>query len=57
MHEHDLPGLPVINDRYEVSSYINLLELLAVCVRQLNTASPDAGEAACMTCCWPGASF
>jgi CBS domain-containing protein len=32
MHEHDLPGLPVVDDRYRVIGYINLLELLAVCL-------------------------
>jgi CBS domain-containing protein len=32
MHEKGLPGLPVIDDRYQVVGYINLLELLAVCL-------------------------
>jgi CBS domain-containing protein len=32
MHEHDLPGLPVVDDRYHVTGYINLLELMAVCL-------------------------
>ena len=31
MHEHHLPGLPVVDDRYYVVGYINLLELMAVC--------------------------
>jgi CBS domain-containing protein len=30
MHEHGLPGLPVVDDRYHVIGYINLLELMAV---------------------------
>jgi CBS domain-containing protein len=33
MHEHGLPGLPVVDDRYHVIGYINLLELMAVCLR------------------------
>ena len=32
MHEHDVPGLPVVDDRYHVTGYINLLELMAVCL-------------------------
>jgi hypothetical protein len=32
MHDHDLPGLPVVDDRYHVTGYINLLELMAVCL-------------------------
>lgn len=31
MHENDLPGLPVVDDRYHVTGYINLLELSALC--------------------------
>ncbi len=29
MHDNQLSGLPIINDHYEVTGYINLLELLA----------------------------
>jgi len=32
LHEHRLPGLPVVDERYHVVGYINLLELLAVCL-------------------------
>ena len=32
MHEHGLPGLPVVDNRHHVVGYINLLELMAVCV-------------------------
>jgi CBS domain-containing protein len=39
MHEHDLPGLPVVDDRYHVTAYINLLELVAICLE------PAAGNA------------
>jgi CBS domain-containing protein len=31
MHEHKLSGLPVVDDRYHVVGYINLLELIALC--------------------------
>ena len=31
IHDNDLPGLPVVNDTYQVVGYINLLELLAIC--------------------------
>jgi CBS domain-containing protein len=30
MHDNGLPGLPVVDDRYHVVGYINLLELLAL---------------------------
>ena len=33
MHENDLPGIPVIDSRYKVVGYIDLLELLAVCLK------------------------
>ena len=32
MHEHNVPGLPVVDDRYHVTGYINLLELMAACL-------------------------
>ena len=34
MHEHNVPGLPVVDDRYHVTGYINLLELMAVCLER-----------------------
>ena len=37
MHEHGLPGLPVVDDRYHVVGYIKLLELMAVCVGSSDT--------------------
>ena len=38
MHDNGLPGLPVVDDRYHVIGYINLLELLALCLEiQENT--------------------
>ena len=32
MHENKLPGLPVIDDHYHLVGYINLLEIMAVCM-------------------------
>lgn len=34
MHENRLSGLPVVDDRYHIVGYINLLELIAACFRQ-----------------------
>jgi len=34
MHANGLPGLPVVDDRYHVIGYINLLELLAICLEK-----------------------
>lgn len=34
MHDHDLPGLPVVDELYRVTGYVNLLELLALCSNQ-----------------------
>jgi len=34
MHDNELPGLPVVDDRYHVIGYINLLELLAICLEK-----------------------
>lgn len=33
MHDNELSGIPIVNDRYEVTGYINLLELLAIYAR------------------------
>ncbi|MBC7223504.1 MAG: CBS domain-containing protein [Anaerolineae bacterium] len=33
MHQHKLEGLPIVDDQYQVVGYINLLELLAVCLK------------------------
>ncbi|MEE9188247.1 MAG: CBS domain-containing protein, partial [Anaerolineales bacterium] len=43
MHEHDLTGLPVVNDLYHVVGYINLLELLAICMKQEDEVSSEDG--------------
>jgi CBS domain-containing protein len=34
MHKHQVQGLPVVDDRYHVTGYINLLELTTVCLEQ-----------------------
>jgi CBS domain-containing protein len=44
MHEHNISGLPVVDDQYRVVGYINLLELLAVCFVRLTTDQTDSGE-------------
>ncbi|MBW8010296.1 MAG: CBS domain-containing protein [Chloroflexi bacterium] len=33
MHENKLPGLPLVDDLYQVVGYINLMELLALCTQ------------------------
>lgn len=38
MHENKLPGLPVVNERYQVIGYVNLLELLSLCIQANNGA-------------------
>jgi len=43
MHEYDLAGLPVVNDLYHVVGYINLLELLAICMKQEDEVSGEVG--------------
>lgn len=42
MHDHRLPGLPVVDDRYHVVGYVNLLELMAVCLPP--EGRPDGAE-------------
>jgi CBS domain-containing protein len=39
MHEHKLPGLPVVDEQYRVVGYINLLELLAIGMKRGAEAS------------------
>jgi CBS domain-containing protein len=41
MHENVLTGLPVVNDLYHVVGYINLLELLAICIKQEDEVSGE----------------
>jgi CBS domain-containing protein len=44
MHENHLSGLPMVDERYRVVGYINLLGLLAMCLQQ-GDKSPCAEEA------------
>ena len=44
MHENNLTGLPVVNDVYHVVGYINLLELLAICMKQEDEVSGEDVE-------------
>ncbi len=39
MHANGLPGLPVVDDRYHVIGYINLLELLAICMDEKDSTN------------------
>jgi CBS domain-containing protein len=39
MHENQLQGLPIVDDRYHVTGYINLLELTAVGLEQKKDSS------------------
>ncbi len=44
MHENKLSGLPLVDAQYRIIGYINMLELMAVCFRQIQTDSEnDAG--------------
>lgn len=46
LHEHNLSGLPVVNEHYHVSGYINLLELIALCYTkgdELESIEDDEG--------------
>jgi CBS domain-containing protein len=40
MHENSLPGLPLIDPNYQVVGYINLLELLAICLETKENNDP-----------------
>jgi CBS domain-containing protein len=44
MHDNDLPGLPVVNDTYNVIGYINLLELIALCPDDHENTSSLRGQ-------------
>ncbi|MBT3337498.1 MAG: CBS domain-containing protein [Anaerolineae bacterium] len=39
MHDNDLPGLPLVDERYHVIGYINLLELVGLFMSEENDAS------------------
>lgn len=44
MHEHRLTGLPIVDDRYHVVGYVNLLELLVSCLECLGGPAPERAE-------------
>jgi CBS domain-containing protein len=45
MHDHRLPGLPIIDECYQVIGYINLLELLSLCIQLKNgDESTEVGQ-------------
>ena len=39
MHENHVPGLPVVDDQYHIVGYVNLLELMAVCLDVVEEAA------------------
>lgn len=43
MHKHKLTGIPVVDDRYRVVGYINLLELMGLCVRTMSSSHRQGG--------------
>ncbi len=42
MHDNHLPGLPIVDDCYQVIGYINLLELMSLCI--LSNNGEDCAE-------------
>lgn len=44
MHDNKLPGLPIVDDLYQVVGYINLLELLSLCIQLKNGISHPEGD-------------
>lgn len=44
MHEHKLPGMPVVDENYRVVGYINLLELLALSSLEDQTGNKDGAS-------------
>lgn len=45
IHDRKLPGLPVVDDRYQVIGYIGMLDLLAVWTRSMAAADPGQAQA------------
>jgi CBS-domain-containing membrane protein len=42
LHDNKLPGLPLVDELYQVIGYINLLELLSLCIQTKNDdAQPE----------------
>jgi CBS domain-containing protein len=46
VHQRGLPGVPVIDDQYHIIGYINLLELMAVCLGYTDKHGDEAGGGA-----------
>lgn len=44
MHDHNLSGLPVVDDQYHVVGYINLLELMAACLKRVEETPANPEE-------------
>jgi CBS domain-containing protein len=44
MHENRVPGLPVVDEQYHIIGYVNLLELMAVCLDFDEDASHAGGK-------------
>jgi CBS domain-containing protein len=45
LHDNRLPGLPIVDERYQVIGYINLLELLSLCIQMKNgKGSAEVGQ-------------
>jgi CBS-domain-containing membrane protein len=45
MHDHQLSGIPIIDERYQVTGYINLLELLAIYARSSQQGEDQENQA------------
>jgi len=45
MHQHRLTGLPVVDERYHVIGFVNLLELLATCLQRKKEDTHAEGDA------------
>ena len=46
LHKHKLPGIPVVDDHYRVVGYINLLELMGLCLKGRKQPAPDQSRGA-----------
>ena len=44
MHANKLPGLPLVDERYQVVGYINLLEMLSLCIQAKNDTDLSEGK-------------
>ena len=42
MHDHQIPGLPIVDDAHHVIGYINLLELLSICTEGASETTDDS---------------